>query len=67
MEEMVIYLVPALAIIGLIVMAIKAKWVNKQDAGVNRSKTEKVKELLFQVPFENWKLIQLFEVETFWG
>ena len=33
MEEKVIYLVPVLAIIGLIVMAIKAKWVMKQDAG----------------------------------
>lgn len=33
MEEMVIYLVPVLAVIGLIVMAFKAMWVNKQDAG----------------------------------
>ncbi len=28
-----IYLVPALGILGLIVMAIKSAWVNKQDAG----------------------------------
>ena len=33
MEESVIYLVPALGILGLIVMAIKSAWVNKQDAG----------------------------------
>lgn len=29
----IIYLVPLMALIGLIVMAVKAKWVNKQDAG----------------------------------
>jgi len=33
MESIAIYLVPVMAIIGLIVMAIKAVWVNKQDAG----------------------------------
>lgn len=31
--ENVIYLIPALGIIGLIVMAVKSAWVNKQDAG----------------------------------
>ncbi len=31
--ENVIYLVPALGIVGLIVMAIKSAWVSKQDAG----------------------------------
>ncbi|TND03915.1 MAG: K(+)-stimulated pyrophosphate-energized sodium pump [Bacteroidetes bacterium] len=33
MNEYVLYLVPALGIVGLIVMAIKAAWVTKQDAG----------------------------------
>src|SRR3954466_788864 len=33
MNEYVIYLVPALGILGLLVMAIKSAWVNKQDAG----------------------------------
>lgn len=33
MNELVIYLVPALGILGLIVMAIKSAWVSKQDAG----------------------------------
>ncbi len=33
MNDYVIYLVPALGILGLIVMAIKSAWVNKQDAG----------------------------------
>lgn len=31
--ENVIYLVPALGIVGLLVMAIKSAWVSKQDAG----------------------------------
>ena len=29
----ILYLVPLMAVIGLVVMAIKARWVNKQDAG----------------------------------
>jgi K(+)-stimulated pyrophosphate-energized sodium pump len=33
MNEYVIYLVPALGILGLLVMAIKSAWVTKQDAG----------------------------------
>src|SRR5580765_1159508 len=33
MNNYVIYLVPALGILGLIVMAIKSAWVSKQDAG----------------------------------
>jgi K(+)-stimulated pyrophosphate-energized sodium pump len=33
MNDSIIYLVPALGIIGLIVMAIKSAWVSKQDAG----------------------------------
>jgi len=33
MNEYVIYLVPALGILGLLVMTIKSAWVSKQDAG----------------------------------
>lgn len=33
LQENLIYLVPAMGIIGLIVMAIKSAWVSKQDAG----------------------------------
>src|SRR3954465_704043 len=33
MNESVIYLIPALGIVGLIVMAVKSAWVSKQDAG----------------------------------
>ena len=33
MEKITIYLVPVLAVVGLLYMMIKASWVNKQDAG----------------------------------
>lgn len=33
MNNYVIYLVPALGVLGLVVMAIKSAWVSKQDAG----------------------------------
>jgi K(+)-stimulated pyrophosphate-energized sodium pump len=33
MNELLIYLIPAMGLIGLLVMAIKSAWVNKQDAG----------------------------------
>ena len=31
--ENVLYLIPALGVVGLVVMAIKSAWVSKQDAG----------------------------------
>lgn len=33
MNQYVIYLVPALGVLGLLIMAIKSAWVSKQDAG----------------------------------
>ncbi|MGL4599124.1 MAG: sodium-translocating pyrophosphatase, partial [Bacteroidia bacterium] len=33
MNDYIVFLVPALGILGLIVMAVKAAWVSKQDAG----------------------------------
>jgi K(+)-stimulated pyrophosphate-energized sodium pump len=33
MEQALIYLVPALGIVGLLVMAVKSAWVSKQDTG----------------------------------
>jgi K(+)-stimulated pyrophosphate-energized sodium pump len=39
MEKNIIYLVPALAVIGLIFMAFKAQWVNKQDSGDDKMST----------------------------
>ena len=36
--DSLIYIVPALGVLGLIVMAIKSAWVTKQDAGNDRMK-----------------------------
>jgi K(+)-stimulated pyrophosphate-energized sodium pump len=33
MEQYIIYVIPALGILGLLVMAVKSAWVTKQDAG----------------------------------
>lgn len=33
MNDLVIYLVPALGVLGLIIMAVKSAWISKQDAG----------------------------------
>ncbi len=33
MNNSIVYLVPALGVLGLIVMAVKSAWVSKQDAG----------------------------------
>ena len=33
MNSYVLYLVPALGVLGLLVMAVKSAWVSKQDAG----------------------------------
>ncbi len=37
--DKIIYLVPVLGIVGLLVMIIKSKWVNKQDAGEENMQT----------------------------
>lgn len=36
MDKMMLYLVPALALLGLVVMFIQSAWVRKQDAGESR-------------------------------
>ncbi len=37
--DKLIYLVPALGLLGLVVMIIKSRWVNKQDAGDDKMQT----------------------------
>ena len=37
--DKILYLVPVLGIVGLLVMIIKSRWVNKQDAGDEKMKT----------------------------
>lgn len=36
MDQTLLYLVPALALLGLVVMAVQSAWVRKQDAGESR-------------------------------
>jgi len=64
MNESVIYLVPALGIIGLIVMAVKSAWVGKQDAG-----DSKMQELAGHIAAgamaflkAEWKVLSIFVV-----
>lgn len=64
MNSYVIYLVPALGILGLIVMAIQSAWVSKQDAG-----DEKMQELAGYIADgamaflkAEWKIMAIFVV-----
>ena len=64
MNESIIYLVPALGIVGLIVMAIKSAWVTKQNAG-----EEKMQELAGYIANgaiaflkAEWKILSYFAV-----
>lgn len=64
MENILLYLVPFLGIIGLIIMAIKSAWVSKQDAG-----DENMKELANHIATgamaflkAEWKVMAYFVV-----
>ncbi|MFZ1701956.1 MAG: sodium-translocating pyrophosphatase [Pyrinomonadaceae bacterium] len=66
MNEYVIYSVPALGILGLIVMAVKSAWVSKQDAG-----DDKMQELAGYIADgamaflkAEWKVLSIFVVIT---
>src|SRR6187549_1413918 len=66
MNNYVIYLAPALGILGLIVMAFKSAWVSKQDAG-----DEKMQELAGYIADgamaflkAEWKVLSIFVVIT---
>ncbi len=66
MNSYVIYLVPALGILGLVVMAFKSAWVSKQDAG-----DEKMQELAGYIADgamaflkAEWKVLSIFVVFT---
>jgi len=66
MNSYVIYLAPALGILGLVVMAIKSAWVNKQDAG-----EENMKELAGHIADgamaflkAEWRVLSIFVVIT---
>ncbi len=64
MNNSILYLVPALGIVGLIVMAIKSAWVSKQDAG-----DEKMNELAGYIAAgaiaflkAEWRVLSIFVV-----
>ena len=66
MNSYVIYLAPALGILGLVVMAIKSAWVSKQDAG-----DEKMQELAGYIADgamaflkAEWRVLSIFVVIT---
>jgi K(+)-stimulated pyrophosphate-energized sodium pump len=66
MNNYVIYLVPALGVLGLLVMAVKSVWVSKQDAG-----DEKMQELAGYIADgamaflkAEWKVLSIFVVIT---
>ena len=66
MNDYVIYLAPALGILGLIVMAIKSAWVGKQDAG-----DAKMQELAGHIADgamaflkAEWRVLSIFVVVT---
>ncbi|MBA3706901.1 MAG: sodium/proton-translocating pyrophosphatase, partial [Bacteroidetes bacterium] len=64
MNDYVIYLIPALGVLGLIVMAIKSAWVSKQDPG-----DEKMQELAGYIANgamaflkAEWKVLSIFVI-----
>ena len=66
MNEYVIYLTPALGVLGLIVMAFKSAWVSKQDAG-----NETMQELARHIADgamaflkAEWKVLSIFVLLT---
>ena len=66
MNSYVIYLVPALGILGLLVMAVKSAWVSKQDAG-----DEKMQELAGHIADgamaflkAEWRVLSIFVLFT---
>ena len=66
MNEYVIYLVPALGVLGLLVMAFKSAWVGKQDAG-----DEKMQELAGYIADgamaflkAEWRVLSIFVLFT---
>jgi K(+)-stimulated pyrophosphate-energized sodium pump len=66
MNDYVIYLVPALGVVGLVVMAFKSAWVSKQDAG-----DENMQELAGHIAAgamaflkAEWKVLSIFVVIT---
>ena len=66
MNSYVIYLVPALGIFGLLVMAVKSAWINKQDAG-DKNMQELARHIAdgaMAFLKAEWKVLSIFVVVT---
>ncbi|MBC74407.1 MAG: sodium-translocating pyrophosphatase [Halobacteriovoraceae bacterium] len=66
MESYVIYLIPALGLFGLIVMAMKSAWVNKQEAGDDNmvELAQHIAEGAMAFLKAEWKVLGYFSVIT---
>jgi K(+)-stimulated pyrophosphate-energized sodium pump len=66
MNNYVIYLVPALGVLGLIVMGVKSAWISKQDAG-DKTMQELAKHIAdgaMAFLKAEWKILSIFVVIT---
>ena len=63
-EENLIYLVPAMGVLGLIVMFIKSSWVSKQDAGDEKMVTlsNHIAKGAMAFLVAEWKVLGIFSV-----
>lgn len=64
MKDTILYLVPALGVIGLIVMALKSSWVSRQDAGDEKMQNLAGKIARGAMAFlrAEWKVLSYFAV-----
>ena len=64
MNNSIVYLVPALGVLGLIVMAVKSAWVSKQDAGDEKMQNLAGKIAAGAMAFlkAEWKVLTYFAV-----
>lgn len=66
MNSYVLYLVPAFGVVGLLVMAVKAAWVSKQDAGDENMKVlaKHIADGAMAFLKAEWKILSIFVVIT---
>ncbi len=64
MESTILYLIPALGILGLVVMAIQSSWVSKQDAGDDKmvELSNYIAEGAMAFLKAEWKVLTIFAI-----
>lgn len=64
MKDTILYLIPALGLVGLIVMALKSAWVSKQDAGDEKmqSLADKIAKGAMAFLKAEWKVLGYFVI-----